>query len=475
MLRTKMVCTLGPASSSPEIIGQLVASGLNMARLNMSHGEHETHARNIDLIRAASKAAGRPVAILADLAGPKIRVGDLAAPIELVRGAQVVIAPEGTEDQSKGEIPTTYKVLAEDLQPGNHVLLDDGLLELEAVRSEGQRAILRVVRGGTLRSRKGINLPGVAVRANAMTPKDEKDLEFALSHGVEYIGLSFVRRVRDVIRLKELIKKRALIVAKIERASALQSIEEILAETDAVMVARGDLGVELPFESVPLAQKKIIQLANYYARPVITATQMLESMIEHPRPTRAEASDAANAVLDGSDALMLSGETAAGQYPVQALDALVRIATEIEGSGVLERGPRYLTRMDDGARHGASPREHAIASATVDAARQLESPAILVITRSGFSARLVSSYRSEIPVFALCDDPATFRQLAAVWGVHPVMWDGAEQITYEAALAFGKRCVMEAGMGKHGDSVVVTAGVPFHTSGSTNTMRVELL
>jgi pyruvate kinase len=224
-----------------------------------------------------------------------------------------------------------------------------------------------VIRGGPLRSRKGINLPGVAVRATAMTPKDERDLEFALAQGVEYVGLSFVRRARDVIRLKEIIKKRALIVAKIERASALAAIEEILGETDAVMVARGDLGVELPFESVPLAQKKIIQLANYYGRPVITATQMLESMIEHPRPTRAEASDAANAVLDGTDALMLSGETAAGAYPVQALEALVRIATEIEGSGVLKRGPRYLTMLNDGARHGASPREHAIASATVDA------------------------------------------------------------------------------------------------------------
>lgn len=474
MLRTKIVCTLGPASSSPEVIEAMVASGLNMARMNMSHGSYEAHARTIDLVRKAARKAGRPVAVLADLAGPKIRVGDLPSPVELVRGQRVVIVPVGSPLRSSDEIPTTYRGLAEDLKPGNRVLLDDGLLELEAVDSQRDRVTLTVVRGGTLRSHKGINLPGVAVRAASLTPKDVRDLEFALGAGVEYVGLSFVRRPSDVIRLKEKVKGRALVIAKIEKASALAAIEEILTETDAVMVARGDLGVELPFEKVPLAQKKIIQLANFFGRPVITATQMLDSMIDHPRPTRAEASDAANAVLDGTDGLMLSGETAAGHYPVQALEALVRIAREIEGSGVLEHGPRYVTHPGDGARAGATLREHAIASATVDAARQLGAPAILVITRSGFSARLVSSYRSDIPVFAICNDPSTFRQLAAVWGVHPVLWEEPE-VSYESLTAFGKRSVLDTGMGRPGDSVVVTAGVPFHTSGSTNTMRVEQL
>jgi len=474
MLRTKMVCTLGPTSSSPEVIEALVAAGLNVARMNMSHGSHETHARNIDLVREAARVAGRPVAVLADLAGPKIRVGDLPGPVELTRGDRVVLVPDGVDPRSADEIPTTYAALSQDLKPGNHVLLDDGLLELEVVGSRDDRVTLTVVRGGTLRSRKGINLPGVAVQAAALTPKDESDLEFALGAGVEYVGLSFVRRPTDVTHLKEKIKGRALVVAKIEKASALAAIEAILSETDAVMVARGDLGVELPFEQVPLAQKKIIQLANFYGRPVITATQMLDSMIDHLRPTRAEASDVANAVLDGTDALMLSGETAAGHYPVQALEALVRIASEIEGSGVLEHGPRYVTRSADGDRAGATLREHAIASATVDAARQLGSPAILVITRSGFSARLISGYRSAIPVFAICSDPSTFRHLAAVWGVRPVLWEDPE-VSYEALTAFGKRSVLEAGMGRPGDSVVVTAGVPFHTSGSTNTMRVEQL
>jgi pyruvate kinase len=472
MLRTKMVCTLGPASSTPEVIRPLVAAGLDMARLNMSHGDHETHTRTIQFVREAAREAGRPIAILADLAGPKIRVGELPAPLMLEPGQRVVLVPDGT--QQPGEIPTTYPALAHDLKPGNNVLLDDGLLELQANRSEGDRAVLTVVRGGILRSRKGINLPGVAVKAPSMTPKDERDLEFALGCGVEYVGLSFVRRPEDVVQLKERVNKRALVVAKIEKARALAAIEEILAETDAVMVARGDLGVELPFEQVPLAQKKIIQRANFYGRPVITATQMLESMMDYPRPTRAEASDVANAVLDGTDALMLSGETASGKYPVRALEALVRIAREIEGSGVLERGPRYLAHPGDGVRAGASPREHAIASATVDAARQLSARAILVITRSGFSARLVSSYRPAIPIFAITTDENTYRQLAPVWGVSPRVYRASE-VNYEALTAFGKSCVLESEAARPGDSVVVTAGVPFHTSGSTNTMRVEQL
>ena len=470
MLRTKMVCTLGPASSSPEVIAALVAGGLDMARINLSHGSLETHARTIELVREAAREADHPVAVLADLGGPKIRVGELAAPVELVPGQRIALVPEGSARD--GEIPTTYPELALDLAAGDHVLLDDGLLELEAVAAEGERAILTVVRGGTLRSRKGINLPGAAVRSPSLTPKDERDLEFVLGCGVEYVGLSFVRAPNDVALLKQRVGGRALVIAKIEKAVALTAIEEILAETDAVMVARGDLGVELPFEQVPLAQKRIIRLANFSGRPVITATQMLESMIDYPRPTRAEASDVANAVLDGTDALMLSGETAAGRHPVKALEALVRIAREIESSGVLERGPLYVTHLDADLRRGATPREHAIASATVDASHRLGAGAILVITRSGVSARLVSSYRPSIPIFAVCTDAATFRQLAPVWGVRPVLYPEGE-VTYESLTAFGKRSVLDLGVGRPGDSVVVTAGVPFHTSGSTNTMRVE--
>jgi pyruvate kinase len=472
MLRTKVVCTLGPATSEPAAIRGLVEGGMDLARVNMSHGEHAGHTALIDAVRAAAHEAGRPVAILIDLAGPKIRVGELDQAIELEVGSTVTVAPEGTA--SGDEIPTTYAPLAGEIHVGDAVLMDDGLLELRCVGVEGDRTRLEVVRGGLLKSRKGINLPTVEVRAPSLTDKDLRDLDFALDKGAEYIGLSFVRRPEDVSGLKERVAGRALVVAKIEKVQALRALEEIMAETDAVMVARGDLGVELPFERVPLAQKRIIQLANYYGRPVITATQMLESMIEHPRPTRAEASDVANAILDGTDAVMLSGETATGAYPLQALAAIVRIGTEIERSGFLERGPRYLTRPGPRSHRGASPREHAVAAATVDAARQIGAPAIIVITRSGFSARLVSSYRPAVPVFAVTTDAGTYRQLPAVWGVRPELAQGLED-SYDALAAFGRGRVLASGLGEPGAAVVVTSGFPFHVAGTTNTMRLERL
>lgn len=472
MLRTKVVCTLGPASSSPEMVRTLVSAGMDLARINMSHGSRREHARTIAEVRRASEAAGRPVAVLVDLAGPKIRVGDLAGGRILDVGDVVVMAPESEAEAD--EIPTTYAPLAEELQPGDEILLDDGMLELRCEGTDGNRARLEVVRGGLLKSRKGINLPNVALQTPSLTEKDLDDLAFALETGVEYVGLSFVRRPEDVIDLKERVAGQALVVAKIEKVQALRAIEEILAETDAVMVARGDLGVELPFERVPLAQKRIIQLANYYGRPVITATQMLESMIENARPTRAEASDVANAILDGTDAVMLSGETATGQYPEESLRALIRIGTEIERSGFLERGPRYLTKQGLMSRGGASAREHAVAAAAMESVRQVGAPAIVVITRSGFSARLMTSYRPSVPVFAVTTDAATCRQLAAVWGVRPALADEVE-VSYTALAEFGCEQVRASGVGDPGATVVITAGFPFHQSGSTNTMRLERL
>ena len=420
MLRTKVVCTLGPASSTPEVILEMVKRGMDLARVNMSHGSRDDHRASIAAVRAASAEIGRPVGIMVDLSGPKIRVGELEAPVRLEAGQAVVMAPE--ESATGAEIPTTYAPLAEEIQPGDQVLLDDGLLELVCAGTEGERTRLEVVRGGLLKPRKGINLPLVNLRAPSLTEKDLSDLDFALEEGVEYIALSFVRGADDVVELKGRVGNRALVVSKIEKVQALRAIEEILAETDAVMVARGDLGVELPFERVPLAQKRIIQLSNFYARPVITATQMLESMIEHTRPTRAEASDVANAILDGTDAVMLSGETAVGKFPLNALEAIVNIGTEIERSGFLERGPRYLAHPGLHSRGGASPREHAVAAATVDAVRRVNAPAIIVLTKSGFSARLVTSYRPTVPVFAVTPDAHTYRQLTAVWRVRPVLW-----------------------------------------------------
>ncbi len=472
MLRTKVVCTLGPATSSPERIGALVDAGMDMARINMSHGNRDAHEAAIQSVRDAAARAGKPVAILIDLQGPKIRVGVLPEPVELVVGKEVVFAPEG--QHGPDELPTTYDKLAEDVESGEQVLLDDGLLELECVSTSGDRARFVVVRGGQLKSNKGINIPGATISAPSLTEKDLADLEFALEQQSEYIGLSFVRTGQDVADLKERVRKRALVIAKIEKARALASIEEILKETDGVMVARGDLGVELPFEKVPMAQKRIVQMANFFGRPVITATQMLESMIEHPRPTRAEASDVANAILDGTDAVMLSGETAVGKHPIEAVTAMVRITREIEGSGVLERGPRYLLRPNQRLRAGATPREHAVASATVDAVRQLAAPAIIVITRSGFAARLVSSYRPPVPICAVCTDPMTYRQLTAVWGVLPTL-SVEESVNYTSLMNFGKRTILELGLGRSGQPVVVTSGFPFHESGSTNTMWVERL
>jgi pyruvate kinase len=472
MRRTKIVCTLGPATSDAKTIEALVAAGMDVARINMSHGVHDDHRERIRLVREAASATERPVAILVDLQGPKIRIGRLAEPVELVVDGIVTVAPEGSEKE--GELPSTYPDLAHDLEPGDQVLLDDGLLEMECIEIDGDRARFRVIRGGSLSSHKGMNIPSGNLSAESLTGKDLRDLDFALELGVEFIGLSFVRSPRDVDALKERIDGRALVVAKLEMARAMDSLAEILASADMAMVARGDLGVELPFEQVPLAQKRIIQEANYQVRPVITATQMLESMIENPRPTRAEASDVANAVLDGTDAVMLSGETAIGRYPLRATEALVRIIREIEASGVLERGPRYLQPRQHETRRGATDREHAVASATVESVRHLSAPAILTITRSGFSARLVSSHRPTVPIFAVTTDSQTFRELAAVWGVRPVLARGVE-ISYESLTDFGKRAILESGSGRAGDSILVTAGFPFHQPGTTNTMRVEHL
>ena len=472
MPSTKIVCTLGPSSCESELLREMVRAGMDMARINLSHGGRDGHRRLVANLRAAASAEGRAVPILMDLQGPKIRVGTLPEPLDLSTGQNVVLSPE--ERHREGEIPTTYAFLAEDLKPGDRILLDDGLLEMVCARTDGDRAEMKVTRGGTLHSRKGINLPGVAIREPSLTAKDLEDLEFALELEAEFIGLSFVRKPQDVSDLKDRVGGRAKVVAKIEKAEALDWIHEILAVTDAVMVARGDLGVELPFEEVPLAQKRIIQLANYFARPVITATQMLESMIEGPRPTRAEASDVANAILDGTGAVMLSGETAVGRNPVRAIEALVRIAAEIDRSKAMDRGAIYLPLDEVPKRSGASAREHAVASASVESARTLDASAIIALTRTGFTAQLVASYKPPAPIFAVCTEPLAFRQLMAVWGVTPILADVAE-VTYENLWLFGKEAVLAAGIGRAGDSVVVTAGYPFHTAGSTNTMRVERL
>ena len=469
--RTKIVCTLGPATWSRERIASLISAGMDVARINFSHGSQEQHAATIRNVREAAAAAGRPIAVLADLQGPKIRVGLLPEPVELKPGDRVTFAPEG--EHLDGELPTTYHELASDVEEGDVVLLADGLMELIVEDVAPPRVAMRVIHGGSLGSNKGINLPGVRMSVPSLTEKDLRDLEFVLGQEVDYIALSFVRSAEDVEDLVRRIPEGGpLVVVKVERALALENLTEIMDVAAEAMVARGDLGVELPFEQVPLAQKRMIQLANLSGRPVITATQMLESMIENPRPTRAEASDVANAIIDGTDAIMLSAETATGRFPIEAVKSMVRIAEEIEGSHILETGPHYDIPIES-ITSGLAATERAVAAATAEAVRRLSAPLILTFTTSGSTARVVSSFRPPVPILALTDNLRTYNQLALVWGVTPVLC--SQEATFEEMLACGRQTAVERGMARRGDRVVVTAGYPMHVAGTTNLLQVEVV
>jgi pyruvate kinase len=474
--RTKIVATVGPATASRDGVASVIRGGANVVRVNFAHGTHDEHRRVVQWVREVGEELGQPIALLVDLAGPKIRVGDLDEPRKLADGQEVVLAPEDEISEGDDAIPSTYRDLAADVREGSRILLDDGRLELRVIDTAPPRVRAEVVRGGVLKSNKGINLPGVRVGAPALTEKDRADLRLAAELEVEYVGLSFVQRPSDVDALRALIPKGMLVVAKIEKDVAVERIDEILDRTDAVMVARGDLGVELPFERVPVVQKQIIQAANLYARPVITATQMLESMIDQPRPTRAEASDVANALLDGTDAVMLSGETAIGGYPVEAVRAMVSISAEIEQTATFIEGPKYDIPIQNHLRAGATRTEHAIAAATVEAVGLLGAPAIVTLTKSGFTPRLVSSYRPPVPILGVCTEERVYRQLALVWGVVPTLcsMDGDPQ--YDAVFRCARAALLERGIARPGDRVLVTAGVPFfHVAGTTNMLKVEEL
>lgn len=463
--RTKIVCTLGPATSTDEAIRSLIEAGMNVARVNFSHGTHDQHAATIAMVRRLAEEMGKPIAILGDLQGPRIRVGDLAEPIRLEVGDDVTLVHEGEERGS--EIPITYDQLANDVRVGDRILIDDGLIELLAVDVGNSRVSAKVLNGGQLKSHKGLNLPGIQVSAPSITEKDSADIRFAVDQKVDFIALSFVRRGEDIDSLRTMVPKWVLIIAKIEKDVALLNIDAIIRASDGVMVARGDLGVELPFEAVPGAQKRIIRLANKYGRPVITATQMLESMIEHPRPTRAEASDVANAIMDGTDAVMLSAETAAGAYPRLAVEAMTRIIREIE-----QRPPsKPFAGAEQG--EGIVTTEVAIAAATVAAVDMLGAPLVVVFTKSGFSARVVASKRPAVPILALTDEVRTYRQLALVWGVVPELVPHC--VNYEEMMSRAKGAVVARELASSGDRIIVTAGVPFDQPGTTNLLKVETI
>jgi pyruvate kinase len=464
--RAKIVGTLGPASRSEEVVRALVEGGLDVARINFSHGTHDEHAETIRTIRKVSSDIGRPVAILGDLQGPRIRIGDLELPIQVEPGQDLTLAPE--EDLRAGDVPVTYATLARDVQAGSRVLVDDGNIEFTVVEIVGVRVVVRTVHGGVIKAHKGINLPGVEVSAPSLTNKDRADVSFGVAQDIDYFALSFVRRADDVLALKKRLPRGILVIAKIEKDSALANIETLVRAADGVMVARGDLGVELPYESVPLVQKRLIATCNQLGRPVITATQMLESMVASPRPTRAEASDVANAVLDGTDAVMLSAETAVGQYPTHAVRAMRRIVTEIEK---FPRAPMAPLSMADGV--AAPSTEEIIAAAGETAARLMQASAIVVFTKSGFSARIIASRRPVVPIIAMTDQARTYRQLSLIWGVTPALVQHCD--TYEQMLTVARGVVRALGVAAAGDRVLVTAGVPFDVVGTTNTLKIEVV
>lgn len=463
--RAKIVCTLGPSSSSPEMIDRLVRCGMDVARLNFSHGTPEEHARHFAAVRRASVHHEKSIAIMADLQGPKIRTGALehGRPVRLRFGQRFTITTRNILGTAEG-VSTTFRALPESVHKGDRILLHDGEIALRVVSVRGRDVVCQVENGGELAEHQGINLPGVKLRIPSLTPKDRKDLAFALQLGANYVALSFVRTAVDVRAGKAIIAhagKNTPVISKLEKPEAIDNLDEILSVTDAVMVARGDLGVEMSLEKVPVVQKQIIARSRDALVPVITATQMLDSMQKSPRPTRAEASDVANAVFDGSDALMLSGETAAGNYPLESVEMMDRIIRQAEAS---------VTELLRPTRHGELLISEAIAEAICHAAEELQMKAIAVFTESGSSARLVSKYRPRAPIIAFSPNQETRRRLSLLWGVLPRSIVRVHDIDQLAKAAEDR--LKEEHLVKRGDIVGIIAGTPLGTTGSTNLMRL---
>jgi pyruvate kinase len=458
----------------------LFDAGVNVVRVNASHGTPAIRREWMQTVKEVREERGQSLALLLDLQGPRIRVGHLDQPIPLTPGQVITFAPE--EQAVPGEIPTTYAALAQDSRVGARVLLDDGLIAVRVTEIKGDRVTGTVEFGGQLKSHKGMNLPGIEVSAPALTEKDREDVHEAIEAGVDYIALSFVRKAADLEMLRRLVPRTIKLVAKIEKDTALLELKPIIEASDAIMVARGDLGVELPFEEVPLVQKRIIREANRAGKPVITATQMLESMVHNPVPTRAEASDVANAILDGTDAVMLSAETAVGAYPIEAVRAMDRIAREMEShrtgrsaafdAAVGRRSREASDAMPPGPKVPART-EDAIGVAVCAAAELLHVPLILCFTSSGFTARKVATYRPTVPIVAATAEPDTWRQLALVWGTIAVLTPHAND--YDTLLNYGREQVLSRGLARPGERVVVTAGVPFDVPGTTNLLKIEAL
>ncbi|HEX6466710.1 MAG TPA: pyruvate kinase [Terriglobales bacterium] len=467
--KAKIVCTLGPSSSSASMIRDLIRSGMDVARLNFSHGTQEEKARLIATIREIATAENKPICILQDLQGPKIRTGRLKyrTPVALKAGSRITITPRDVAGTST-VLSTTFKTLGREVQPGARILLSDGLIELRVRSIQGDDVECDVVNGGMLGEHKGINLPGTIVSVPSLTEKDEKDLEFGLAHGVDIIAVSFIRTAADVQAVREKIRQARAdvwVVAKLEKPQAIEHLEEILEISDAVMVARGDLGVEMPPEKVPIIQKHVIRRAAAWRKPVITATQMLESMIENPRPTRAEASDVANAIFDGTDAVMLSAESASGKYPREAVAMMAKIVCETESQMAASALPkrRQFKRLSI---------SETICESVAHAAQELDMQAIAVFTETGTTARLISKYRPQTDIFAFSYVPTVCNRAGMLWGVKPVLCDHTpitEEMVREA-----ERMLLENRSVEDQDVIGIVAGTRT-TSGSTNFMRLHVV
>lgn len=473
MRRVKIICTIGPSSRELDVLTRLVEAGMNVARLNLSHGTHEYHRGTIERVRQVSEKLRQPLAILADLQGPKLRMGKMQeGGVVLKKGEELILTTDEIIGKP-GKVPIQYKDLPRRVRLGEHILIDDGMLEVEVVSATDTEIVSNVVIGGLLSDNKGMNLPDASLDIPALTPKDLEDVKFALANQVDWIALSFVRTAQEVLELKAIIQNDSAygrvppVISKIEKPEAVRNIDAIIRASDAIMVARGDLGIETAPETVPMVQKMIIMKCLAAAKPVITATQMLESMIRNPRPTRAEASDVANAVLDGSDAIMLSGETASGSYPVEAVMTMVKIASQAENTLL---SPNYHQRFAEPEIYTGSG---AICHAAMQTANELNAKAIIAPTISGSTARFIASFRPKVPVIAVTPSPMVQRQLCMHWGTYPLLTrrlSNTDEVINDAI-----HVAQDNGMVSPGDTVVLTAGVVGSVRSGTNLMMVRTI
>lgn len=471
MIKTKIVCTIGPASSSCEKIEKLIQGGMDVARLNFSHGSHEKHHQLIENIRQASLKANESVAILQDLGGPKIRIGKIEKePILLKEGSSFILTNREVLGDEQG-VSVTFPSLPQKVKKGDRIFLADGTLELKVKELTSTDIICRVVRGGKLTSHKGINIPNLSMDISSLTEKDYQDILFGIKNKVDFIGLSFTRNAEDVLRARKFLKENGAedisLIAKIEKKEAVNNLKEIIETSDGIMIARGDLGVEIPLENVPLVQKNIIKRCNLLGKPVITATQMLMSMVNVPRPTRAEVTDVANAILDGTDAIMLSEETAVGNYPVEAVETMNKIALRVE------KAIDYEKILSERSLSVKPNNPDAISHATCQVALDLKAKAIVTFTLSGSTARMVSRYRPPVPIIAASTRDSTVRKLALSWGVYPFKSEELENT--DDMIEKSRKVALATGLVVKGDKIIITAGIPFRIPGTTNLLKVETL